>query len=107
MNSDFVPFIVGPSTTKLATLRHTPLQSYNVYHAGRSRIRRNFPARPQSADGVSRAPAKRGRRGARAARAKFTGKMKQCPRAFCFFRRAVDLPGTLVVLADVSNDLDT
>ena len=85
MNSDFVPFIVGPSTT-----RSWRLSDYFYNHAGRSRIRRNFPARPQSADGVSRAPAKRGRRGARAARAKFTGKMKQCPRAFCFFRRAVD-----------------
>jgi hypothetical protein len=66
-----------------------------MYHAGGSRIRRNFTARPHSADGG----------GGGAHRAKFTGKMINRA-GFLFFssRRG---PGTLVVLADVSNDLDT
>ena len=67
MNSDFVPFIVGPSTTKLATLR-LPLQC-TMQAEPESDESRNFPAR--------------------AHRAKFTGTMKQS-RAFCFFRRAED-----------------
>ena len=65
MNSDFVPFIVGPSTTKLATLRHTftiiqctmqvDPESDETFPRAR-KARTAFPARPQSADGAARAP---------------------------------------------------
>jgi hypothetical protein len=58
-----------------------------MYHAGGSRIRRNFTARPHSADGG----------GGGAHRAKFTGKMMKQSRLSVFFVRAVDL-GLLVVL---------
>ena len=68
MNSDFVPFIVGPSTTvdaKLATLTTTftiiqctmqvDPESDETFPRAR-KARTAFPARPQSADGAARAP---------------------------------------------------
>lgn len=91
MKSDFVPFIVGPSTTKSKRLLSDYL--YNV------------PCRwiPNQTK-LYRAPAQRGRRRRRRASRKVYRQNDETEPAFCFFRRAVDLG---LWLFSWSNDLDT